>query len=82
MTEPSSHSANRNPLVLLIRWLGADSRRGSAKELTIATLGSVIAMAAVFMVSHAMPGGDQTRRLMEADEINELTAAAVSGLLL
>ena len=41
-----------------MRWLGAGLRRGSAKELTIATLGSLVAMAAVFMVSHAMPGGD------------------------
>jgi len=58
MTEPPSQSSDRNPLVSLMRWLGADARRESAKELTIATLGSLVAMAAVFMVSGAMPGGD------------------------
>lgn len=81
MTEPSSHSANRNPLVLLIRWLGADSRRGSAKELTIATLGSVIAMAAVFMVSHAMPGGDHVLIVVSSGASAVLIFAVPHGRL-
>ena len=81
MTEPSSHSANRNPLVLLIRWLGADSRRGSAKEPTIATLGSVVAMAAVFMVSHAMPGGDHVLIVVSSGASAVLIFAVPHGRL-
>ena len=58
MTEPPSQSSDRHPVISLMRWLGADSRRESATELTIATVGSIVAMAAVFMVSDSMPGGD------------------------
>ena len=58
MTEPSPMPSDRNRLASLMHWLGADSRSTSAKERAIATLGSLLAMTAVFTVSHAMPGGD------------------------
>ena len=49
---------DRNRLASLMRWLGANSHSVSAKEQAIATLGSLVAMAAVLTVSYAMPGGD------------------------
>ena len=58
MTEVPPMRPDHDRLATLMRWLGADSRSGAAKERAIATLGSLLAMAAVFTVSHAMPGGD------------------------
>ncbi|MDP6552516.1 MAG: hypothetical protein QGH58_07330 [Arenicellales bacterium] len=41
MTEPSPLSRGWDRLATLMRWLGADSRGGAAKERAIATLGAV-----------------------------------------